>query len=86
MEFGSVYFLGEGKPKYQEKTLSERGREPTTNSTHIHVWRQRHAGFEPGPHWWEASALTTTPLRIFVCSGAVHCCVAAAKLKSQTGH
>ena len=43
-------------------------------------------GFEPGQHWWEASALTTAPLRIFVSSGAVHCFVAAAKLKFQTGH
>ena len=43
-------------------------------------------GFEPGPHWWEASALTTAPLPIFVSSGAVHCFVAAAKLKFKTGH
>ena len=28
-------------------------REQTTNSTHI--WHR--AGIEPGPHWWEASAL-----------------------------
>ena len=34
----------------------------------------------------EASALTTAPVRIFVSSGAVHCFVAAAKLKFQTGH
>ena len=26
-----------GKPKYLEKNLSEQGREPTTNSSHIHV-------------------------------------------------
>ena len=25
------------KPEYPEKNLSEQGREPTTNSTHIHV-------------------------------------------------
>ena len=41
MEFGSVYFWGEGKPKYTEKNLSEQGRESTTNSTHIRVWRRR---------------------------------------------
>ena len=28
-----------GKPEYPEKNLSEQGREPTTNSTHI--WRRR---------------------------------------------
>ena len=35
LEFGSVGFWGEGKPGYREKNLSEKGREPTTNSTHI---------------------------------------------------
>ena len=30
---------GRGKPKYPEKNLSEKGREPTTNSTYI--WRRR---------------------------------------------
>ena len=35
LEFSSVGFLGEGKLQYPEKNLSEQGREPTTNSTHI---------------------------------------------------
>ena len=40
LEFGSVGFFEErGKPEYLEKNLSEQGREPTTNSTHI--WRRR---------------------------------------------
>ena len=56
-EFGSVGFYERGKPKYPEKNLSEQGREPTTNSTHI--WRRRQE-FEPGPHWWEA---VLSPLR-----------------------
>ena len=52
-----VLVFGErGKPEYPEKNLSEQGREPTTNSTHIST-----PGFEPRPHWWEASALTTAP-------------------------
>ena len=38
------------------KTLGVR-REPTTNSTR--AWH--HTGIKPGPHWWEASALTTAP-------------------------
>ena len=50
-----LVFEERGKPEYTEKNLSEQGREPTTNSTHI--WRR----FEPGPHWWEASALNTAP-------------------------
>ena len=29
-----------GKPEYPEKNLSEQGREPTTNSTHIWLRRQ----------------------------------------------
>ena len=39
------------------KTSRSKGdREPTTNSTHMPA-----PGFEPGPHWWEASVLTTAP-------------------------
>jgi len=30
-----LIFEEKGKPEYQEKTLSEQRREPTTNSTHI---------------------------------------------------
>ena len=39
LEFGNVGFWGEGKPEYPEKNLSEQGREPSTNSTHI--WCRR---------------------------------------------
>ena len=35
LEFGNVGFSREGKPEYPEKNLSEQGREPTTNSTHM---------------------------------------------------
>ena len=34
-----LVFKDRGKPEYPEKNLSEQGREPTTNSTHI--WRRR---------------------------------------------
>ena len=37
MEFGNVGFWG--KPEYPKKNLSEKGTEPTTNSTQ--TWRQR---------------------------------------------
>ncbi len=61
LEFGVfvfVVFVEGGKPENPEKTLGgKQGREPTTNSTH--VWHR--AGIEPGPHWWEASALATAP-------------------------
>ena len=40
LEFGSVIVFEErGKPEKPEKNLSEQGRKPTTNSTHI--WRRR---------------------------------------------
>ena len=39
LEFGSVGFQGEGKTGVPGENLSEKGREPTTNSTHI--WRRR---------------------------------------------
>ena len=55
-----LVFEERGKPEYPEKILSEQGREPTTNSTHIIMTPG--PGVEPGrPHWWEASALTTAP-------------------------
>jgi len=47
-----VFEEGE-KPEYPEKNLSEHGREPKTNSSHMEI--------EPGPHWWEVSALTIVP-------------------------
>ena len=34
-----LVFKEKRKPEYQEKNLSEQGREPTTNS--IHIWRRR---------------------------------------------
>ena len=43
-----------GVPK--EKPPEQR-QEPTTNSLHM----TPSPGIEPGPHWWEASALTVTP-------------------------
>jgi len=51
----SVGFCGGRKTGEPGEKPSEQEREPTTNSTHI--WHR--AGIEPGPHWWEASALTT---------------------------
>ena len=40
-----LVFKERGKPEYPEKNLSEQGREPTTNSTHI--WRRRQESY-PG--------------------------------------
>ena len=57
LEFSSVDFCGGRKTGEPGEKPSEREREPTTNSTHI--WYR--AGIEPGPHWWEASALPTAP-------------------------
>ena len=49
-----------GKPEYLEKNLSDQGREPTTNSTHLQC-KTPSSGIEPGPQWWEVTALTTAP-------------------------
>jgi len=49
-----LVFGERGKLEYPEKNLLQQGREPTTNSTHMPA-----PGFESGPHWWEASVLTT---------------------------
>ena len=45
LEFGNVVFGERGKPEYPEKNLSEKRREPTTNSTHM---RRRRWDLNPG--------------------------------------
>ena len=58
LEFGSVGFWGEGKTGVPgEKPLG--ARERTNNKLNPHMAST--SGFEPGPHCWEASALTTAP-------------------------
>ena len=69
-------FLRRGKTEiHGGKPLGARTR--TNNKLNPHTCMGSTPGFEPGPYWWEASALTTAPLHIFVSS---------AKLKFQTGH
>ena len=58
LEFGNVGFEERGKPECLEKNLSEQRREPTTK---LNPHMVSTPGFEPGPHWWEASALTSVP-------------------------
>ena len=53
-----LVFEERGKPEYPRKNLSEQGREPTSK---INPHMVSTPGVEPGPHWWEASALTTAP-------------------------
>ena len=58
LEFGNVGFWGEGKTGVPgEKPPG--ARERTNNKLNPHM--ESKPGFEPGPHWWEASALTTAP-------------------------
>ena len=59
LDMEMLVFEERGKPEYPEENLSEQRREPTTNKLNPHMAST--AGFEPGPHWWEASALTTAP-------------------------
>jgi len=42
-----------------EKTLGERTR--TNNKLNPHIHMTSVPRIESGPHWWEASALTTAP-------------------------
>ena len=49
-----LVFEERGKPEYPEKNLSEQGREPTTNSTHI--WCRRrdlNPGHIGGRRWYK---------------------------------
>ena len=58
MEFGNVGFRGEGKTGVPgEKPLG--AKERTNNKLNPHMASTPE--FEPGPHWWEARALTTVP-------------------------
>ena len=58
LEFGNAGFWGEGKTGVPgEKPLG--ARERTNNKLNPHMVST--PGFEPGPHWWEASAFTTAP-------------------------
>ena len=65
-EFVSVGFWGEEKngvsPTRLQKeiqTRPRRARKRTNNN--LHPYMATTAGFEPGPHRWETSALTTAP-------------------------
>ena len=57
LEFRSVDFCRGRKTGEPGEKLSEQGREPTTNSTHMTPG----LGIKPGPQRFEASALTTVP-------------------------
>ena len=58
LEFGIVGSWGEGKTGVPgQKPLG--AKESTNNKLNPHMASK--SGFEPGPHWWEASALTTAP-------------------------
>ena len=58
LEFGSVGFWGEMKTGVPEEK-SRGARERTNNKLNPHMASR--PGREPGPHWLEASALTTAP-------------------------
>ena len=63
LEFGIVGFCGGRKTGVPGEKPSAKGREPTTNSTHIRH-RVTSAGIEPEPHWWEAAwEANVQPLR-----------------------
>ena len=58
LEFGNAGFRGERKTKVPgEKPLGAKERTNTKLNPHLALT----PGFECGPHWWEASALTTVP-------------------------
>ena len=56
LEFESVGFWGERKTGVPGEKPVE-AKERTNNKLNPHMAST--TGFEPGPHWWETSALTT---------------------------
>ena len=55
----NIGFWGEGKTGVPKENHSGQMGEPSTNSTYIIMVST--LGFEPRPHWWEASAFTIAP-------------------------
>ena len=56
LEFGSVSFRGEGN------TIVPGANERTNGKFNPHMVST--PGYEPGPHWWQANALSTAPIQI----------------------
>ena len=78
IKFNQIQVFGErGIPEHPGENLSEQRREPTS-STHIMIPT---LGIERGPHWWEASALTSMPPLLSFYSFAN-----LRKLKGNIGH
>ena len=58
LEFRNVDFLWrEEKRRTRRKTLGAR----TRTNNKLNLLMTPGPGIEPGPHWWEASAITTAP-------------------------
>jgi len=55
----TLVFEERRKPEYPEKKKPLGARTRTTNKRNRRLTPS--LGIEPGPHWWEASALTTAP-------------------------
>ena len=58
MEFGYVGFCGGRKTRVPGEKPLEAG---MRNNNKLNPHMTPRPGIEPGPHWWEASALTTAP-------------------------
>ena len=57
LEFGNVGFRGEGKAREAGKKTSRS--KDKNNKLNPDITPS--PGIEPGPHWWEAGALTAVP-------------------------
>ena len=58
LEFGVLVFVERGKPENPEKNPRSKDENPQQTQP---TYDGGSIGIEPGPHWWEASALTTAP-------------------------
>ena len=68
LEFGSVGFCEKGKTGEPEKNVSEQGENQQST---LHTY-DAESGI-PGPHWWEARALTIAPPTDFVADQRTDC-------------
>ena len=58
LEFGTVVFKGDWN-NWSPRRKPLRARERTNNKLNPHI--KLTPGFEPGPHWWQGSAISIAP-------------------------
>ena len=78
-----LWFFFRGR-KNQKTWKNPRGKERTNNKLNPHLTPG--PGIEPGPHWWEASALFTAPPLLPIFLALTHMCYELRWMKTSGKH